>query len=169
MDDLDRNQFGSYLVSVGELYSKEISSSLIEIYWRIMRQFTLEAIKYAFNKHVLEPDEGRFFPKPAELVKIINARGEKKMRVTGMCDCCNSKAMLIENAKSRLNGRSLCFDHYMSFKYLPRESLASPTRRLEGEAHKDTRTEKQKLYDNLRTEMQKEAYEQLKANYYASN
>lgn len=169
MSYLDRNQFGSYMVSVGEVYSKEISPTLIEIYWRIMKQFTMSTIKYAFNKHVVEPDEGRFFPKPADLVKIINASGEKKVKVKGMCDMCNEKAMLIENAKSPLNGKSLCFDHYTYLKYPKNESLPSSTRRLGDTGGVDTRTKNQKLYEKMRAEMRQEGYEILKANYYASN
>lgn len=167
MDDLDRNLFGSYLVSVGEVYSKEISPMLIEIYWRIMRSFPLGAVKSAFNKHVTEPGSGVFFPKPADLVKIINATGEVRVMANDTCDRCNRPAMLINNAKSPLNGKSLCFDHYMFMKET-NATLENPIKCLERQGE-DVRTAKQKKYDQMRADSRQEAYIQLKKNFYASN
>lgn len=69
-DDLP--QFATLLVIIGELYSKSISDYLTDIYWESLQTFDLVAIKQAFKVHISNPNGGQFFPKPADLIKIIS-------------------------------------------------------------------------------------------------
>jgi len=67
----DLTQFATLLVLIGELYSKSISNYLTEVYWEALQTFDLVAIKQAFKVHISNPNGGQFFPKPADLIKII--------------------------------------------------------------------------------------------------
>lgn len=69
-DDLP--QFATILVTIGALYSKSISDYLTDIYWEALQKFDLVAIKQAFKVHISNPNSGQFFPKPADLIKIIS-------------------------------------------------------------------------------------------------
>jgi len=69
-DDLP--QFATLLVITGELYSKSISDYLTDIYWEALQKFDLCEIKQAFKTHINNPDGGQFFPKPADLIKIMS-------------------------------------------------------------------------------------------------
>jgi len=74
----DFEEFGKNLVGIGELYGKEISEYLANIYWKALEKYELEDVEKAFNTHVVNPDGGQFMPKPADIVKLIEGSGETK-------------------------------------------------------------------------------------------
>jgi hypothetical protein len=78
MEQLDALKFSTLMVGIGELYSKTISVDLTNIYWLAMKKYELQDVQKAFNTHVNNPDGGQFFPKPADIVRIIEGSGETK-------------------------------------------------------------------------------------------
>lgn len=71
-------EFCRLLTWVGELYGKNISAQLFEIYWWSVQKYSLEEIKRAINLHILNPDIGQFMPKPADLIRNIEGTNEDK-------------------------------------------------------------------------------------------
>jgi hypothetical protein len=67
----DRSQFVKLLTCLGILYDKAISTTLLDMYWNVLRQFDMEAIKNAFQFHIQHPDRGRYMPKPADVVHYL--------------------------------------------------------------------------------------------------
>jgi hypothetical protein len=61
-------EFKKQMLLAGEVFSKELSSSMVEIYWEILKKYkdaeVLHAFEVIFKKNI-------FFPKPAELINII--------------------------------------------------------------------------------------------------
>lgn len=78
MEQLDALKFSTLMVGIGELYSKTISADLTNIYWLAMKKYDLQDVQKAFNTHVNNPDGGQFFPKPSDIVRIIEGSGETK-------------------------------------------------------------------------------------------
>ncbi len=74
----DIPKFTVLMAGIGELYSKSISSKLIDIYWQVLNQYDLVDVQNAIQTHVKNPDGGQFFPKPADILRIIEGSGETK-------------------------------------------------------------------------------------------
>lgn len=71
MNNKDFDEFTSLLVAVGELYSKTISAQVIPIWWAALEKYELSAVREAFSRHAVNPDNGQFMPKPADIVRMI--------------------------------------------------------------------------------------------------
>lgn len=78
MHNNDLMNFTSILMGMGILYHQEISDKLIEIYWQALQGFEFRDLQRAYRLHVNNPDSGQYFPKPADIVKIIEGSGETK-------------------------------------------------------------------------------------------
>lgn len=68
-DDADR--FRELLVGVHSFYRYEVSKFQVEVWWQALKALDYDAVRDAFNRHVLNPDNGQFCPKPADIVKLI--------------------------------------------------------------------------------------------------
>lgn len=68
-------QFLKYMISLGEIFSKEITDTLLQFYWMVLKDFAEEEITNAFNRVTLTL---KFFPKPAELLEIIQGNQNDK-------------------------------------------------------------------------------------------
>lgn len=71
MNAQDKNTFGEMLVSLGEYYGKNVTPSLISMYWQGLQRYDIAAIQEAFNRHVNNPDSGQFMPKIADVAKML--------------------------------------------------------------------------------------------------
>jgi hypothetical protein len=71
-------QFVKYMISLGEIFSKEITGTLLQFYWMVLKDFCEEEIKSAFNRATLTL---KFFPKPAELLEIIQGNQNDKAMI----------------------------------------------------------------------------------------
>lgn len=64
----DQSKFKTILISMAELYGKEVSGSVGQIYWTSLKEFSDEEVTQAFQQAV---NTLKFFPKPAEIREII--------------------------------------------------------------------------------------------------
>lgn len=71
MVDDDKKEFATYMSGVFSVYGKEVSTMLLRIWFEALRQYDLKAVKDALARHLLNPDNGQFLPKPADVVKLI--------------------------------------------------------------------------------------------------
>lgn len=69
----DRKLFLLNMATLGEVFDKQISDTLLEIYWRILEPFDDSQCISAFKRAVIEL---KFFPKPAELIEILQSKKE---------------------------------------------------------------------------------------------
>ena len=74
----EKKNFVAMMNAVGELYSKNISGPLLEIYWRSLSQFEYSEVEQAVQKYINHADNGQFIPKPADIVKMISGSGEDR-------------------------------------------------------------------------------------------
>lgn len=68
----DKIKFKELMTMVCEIHSKELTSTLADIYWEILTPFTDEQCEKAFKEIILT---SKFFPKPADFLEIL--RGKK--------------------------------------------------------------------------------------------
>src|SRR5689334_9899663 len=71
MQSTDRIPFTTRLQCVYDFYGKELSEFALEVWWEAMRPYDFTAVKDALNRHAVNPDNGQFPPKPADVVKLI--------------------------------------------------------------------------------------------------
>ena len=63
--------FAQLLATLGTLYDRPLSEPMVAMYWEAMRAFSLSAIHSAARQHIQDPNQGRFMPKPADLIGPI--------------------------------------------------------------------------------------------------
>lgn len=72
----DFDNFRAGVSGVYGFYGKEVSSFALDIWWTALNGFELDAVKQAFNLHVVNPDTGQFPPKPADIVKMLHGNSQ---------------------------------------------------------------------------------------------
>ncbi len=73
----DKQEFWALLKATFELYSKPVpSKTMAMMYWGVLEQYDMAAVRYALNAWMHNPDEGKFYPKPGDLVKMIEGSTE---------------------------------------------------------------------------------------------
>jgi len=71
MDETDRRRFAACLTAASELYGRSMSVALVDLYWRTLERFEMDAVERAFQQHMLSPDAGQYMPKPADIARMI--------------------------------------------------------------------------------------------------
>jgi len=71
MKSTDAEQFRVMLTGVYAFYRQEFSDFAVGVWWEAMKPFDFAAVKDALNRHCVNPDNGQFLPKPADVVKLL--------------------------------------------------------------------------------------------------
>lgn len=71
-------RFSPLWIGCYELYGKPCSDAAVALAFKILSRFELEDISRALESHALDPDGGRFAPKPADIAKYITGDPESK-------------------------------------------------------------------------------------------
>ena len=74
MSKPDKQRFAELLDDLGLIYDREVSVSLKRLYWEDLGAYPIAAIEAAFQAHRRDPDRGRFFPKPADLLARLGGQ-----------------------------------------------------------------------------------------------
>ncbi len=72
MLEKDLVKFSEIMTGLSEIYGKDMSSFMLDIYFQALNDFDIVSVERAFSAHVRNPDNGQFFPKPADIVKLIS-------------------------------------------------------------------------------------------------
>lgn len=78
MTENDKREFAAMLQAIAEMYNRKASPDLMRMYFAALQRYDIEDVRRALNLHVLDPDAGQYFPKPADLVRILG--GSKQGR-----------------------------------------------------------------------------------------
>jgi len=71
MRESDFESFSQMISAVCALYGKPASSHMIAIWWGALREYDLQGVRHAFDRHVKNPDSGQFMPKPADVIRMV--------------------------------------------------------------------------------------------------
>lgn len=72
----DAPQFKQTLAAVYSLYGKEITPMVLTIWFEALKGYDVKAISDALSRHCVNPDNGQFLPKPADVVRLIDGGSE---------------------------------------------------------------------------------------------
>lgn len=67
----DFEKFREGLAGIYGFYDKEINSFVLDIWWNALKPFDLAAIVQAFNRHVVNTEAGKWLPKPADIIRML--------------------------------------------------------------------------------------------------
>ena len=81
MQSTDLEKFVKIINVVGEVYGKEVSEMLLKVYWKALKRFPLADVQRAFNRHVQNPTNGQFWPKPADLIRLLDGDPESRAMI----------------------------------------------------------------------------------------
>ncbi|WP_042298983.1 DUF6475 domain-containing protein [Paraburkholderia kururiensis] len=70
-DPEDRIRFGLALTALAEMYSRDLSEPLIEMYWRGLVPYSIEAVEDASARYMASPDDLQRMPRPGDLIRIM--------------------------------------------------------------------------------------------------
>lgn len=73
----NNKMFRQFMATIGELFEKEVTGILSDVYWRALEPYTDEQCEKAFNSVILS---SRFMPKPVDIIEAI--RGTQGDRAT---------------------------------------------------------------------------------------
>ena len=72
----DFQKFKEGLQGVMSFYRQEVSDFALDVWWSALKIYDLRAISEAFGKHVANPDNGQFPPKPADIVRMLQGSSQ---------------------------------------------------------------------------------------------
>ena len=101
MDDSNKREFQEIVLATAELYSTvkkiEVTPIMLKLFFSSLKEFDIKQVSYGFEQHMSDPVDGKFFPKPANIIKHLKdkelsteekaelawAQIEREIRVTG--------------------------------------------------------------------------------------
>ena len=81
MIESEFDEFSDRLLGVYELYEKPLSSSMIKVWWAALIQYDLAAIKEGLGRHVANTEAGRFLPRPADIIRMMQGSTQDTAQV----------------------------------------------------------------------------------------
>lgn len=76
MNNNDKPKFAEIITGVAELYGKDISAAAASIWFNSLKEYHIDSLAKAFSVHVTNPDNGQFFPKPADIIRSIEGTSQ---------------------------------------------------------------------------------------------
>lgn len=71
MQSSDFEAFRELMEGVHSFYARECSAFALDVWWQALKHYELAAIRDALGRHSVNPDNGQFMPKPADVVKMM--------------------------------------------------------------------------------------------------
>ena len=71
MNSDDAKKFSTLISSVYAFYRQDVSQFAVGVWWEAMKPFDFVAVNDALNRHCINPDNGQFMPKPADVVRLL--------------------------------------------------------------------------------------------------
>lgn len=81
MQDKDKATFRDMMMAAGEIYGREITKPLLQMYFAVLAPASIEQAQAAMMAHMQNPDSGQFFPKPADLIKQMTGTTKQQEAV----------------------------------------------------------------------------------------
>ncbi len=111
----DKAAFGMLLQGVYDFYEKTLSASILDLWWQAMQSFELKVLSDTFSRHCMNPDNGQFLPKPADIVRLLHgstkdsaliawSKVEKAIRTVGIYDSVTFDDALIQQVLQDMGG-----------------------------------------------------------------
>lgn len=74
MENGDKIYFLPEINNLAAMYGKELSASVLNLYWDTLREYELSDVKKAIRAHVADIKAGKYMPKVADLIAFLPAK-----------------------------------------------------------------------------------------------
>lgn len=64
-------EFRELLEGALAFWGQSVSEFALSVWWQAMQPYGLAAVRQAFSRHAMNPDNGQFAPKPADIVRML--------------------------------------------------------------------------------------------------
>lgn len=71
MQPADSMPFITLIEGVYSFYGKASSTFAADVWWQALKPYDLDAIRDALGRHCVNPDNGQFLPRPADVVRML--------------------------------------------------------------------------------------------------
>jgi hypothetical protein len=71
MTESDKSAFVGLISDVLAFYRQDVTPFTLSVWWQACDRFSLEQVRKALTSHAMDPDHGKFAPKPADLVRVL--------------------------------------------------------------------------------------------------
>ncbi|WP_394064516.1 DUF6475 domain-containing protein [Alcaligenes sp. WGS1538] len=71
MHDAEKQAFFVLMADVYAFYRQDLSRFALNVWWQAMKTFDGAAVRMAFDRHCVNPDNGQFLPKPSDIVRLL--------------------------------------------------------------------------------------------------
>lgn len=78
MQEQDKSAFRDMMMAAGEVYGREITKPLLQMYFAALYQYEIDQAHGAMMAHMQNPDSGQFFPKPADLIRQLSGTSKQQ-------------------------------------------------------------------------------------------
>lgn len=77
----DKPQFFALLTSIAEYYRQPVHDDVSALYWHVLKDLPMEALKQAFISHLQDPTSGKWMPKAADILKQLQGKVSQRARL----------------------------------------------------------------------------------------
>lgn len=102
MQEFDKREFASILQATMDVYNKDISTDVIKIWWLALQQYEIDQIKHGLTKYITSPDCGKFPPKPADIILMMDGSSQDAALIAWN--------KVLEGISRAGSYKSVCFD-----------------------------------------------------------
>lgn len=67
----DKGSFTKLLAATMDVYGRQITAGFVDVFFSALTPYPLEIVREALNRHLQDPESGRFAPKPADLIRQV--------------------------------------------------------------------------------------------------
>ncbi|MFM1333051.1 hypothetical protein [Yersinia enterocolitica] len=67
----DKREFAEIMKATLAIYGKDASKAVLDLYWNALLPYDIDTVRQAFSNWLTDPDQGRFAPKPADIIRNI--------------------------------------------------------------------------------------------------
>tara|TARA_R110000772_G_scaffold118673_4_gene224340 strand:+ start:288 stop:881 length:594 start_codon:yes stop_codon:yes gene_type:complete len=75
MQDNDKANFEALLRGIADVFSSTktivVNRPMLQVYFMSLTQYSYEQVEWAMGEHLKDPIDGKFFPKPANIIKHL--------------------------------------------------------------------------------------------------
>lgn len=71
MRSSDSEEFGALITDLLSYYRQDATKFTLNVWWAGCQRFELAQVRAALTAHVLDPDRGQFYPKVADIVRVL--------------------------------------------------------------------------------------------------
>ena len=77
-----KREFAELLKATLAVYGKDSSKAAIRLYWNAVGSFDIGLIRQALSQWITDPEQGRYAPKPAHIIRNIQRLTGRPSRAT---------------------------------------------------------------------------------------